>query len=100
MIIIHFLIDNYVFIVKVLKQLIIKEGGQNIIDEYERKGMLSNKIRRQLVNIIVNIMINRHGTSVHRTVKIDYAQSIVNIFPNLKNPYTNLGYVRNKIKQK
>lgn len=38
-------------------------------------------------------MINRHGTSLHKNVKIDYAQATIDIFPNLRNPYSKNGFV-------
>lgn len=61
-------------------------GGEHILVEYNRQGMLCNRTRTDLVNLTVKIMINGYGTQIPKTIKTDFAKAIVSLMPKLKDP--------------
>nr|XP_061834660.1 uncharacterized protein LOC133618377 [Nerophis lumbriciformis] len=69
-----------------------KSGGKYLINEYNRTKSLTDESRRKLVNILAAEMTEKNGTSPSRQVKEMYAQGIVNLFPNLKDPFSKNGY--------
>ncbi|XP_061783237.1 uncharacterized protein [Nerophis lumbriciformis] len=64
-----------------------KSGGEYLINEYNRTKSLTDESRRKLVNILAAEMTEKNGQ-----VKEMYAQGIVNLFPNLKDPFFKNGY--------
>ncbi|XP_072769706.1 uncharacterized protein [Nerophis lumbriciformis] len=64
-----------------------KSGGEYLINEYNRTKSLTDESRRKLVNILSAEMTEKNGQ-----VKEMYAQGIVNLFPNLKDPFFKNGY--------
>lgn len=72
----------------------IKEGGGGeILEFYEKYGMLSNKLRMKLVNAVCSILIEKWGSKIPTHEKEKAAQAIINFFPNLKDPLAKKGYV-------
>ncbi|XP_061884963.1 uncharacterized protein LOC133635730 [Entelurus aequoreus] len=69
-----------------------KSGGKYIINEYNQTKSLTDESRRKLVNILAAEMTENNGTSPSRQVKEMYAQGIVNLFPNLRDPFSKNGY--------
>jgi len=80
-----------------IKQIILESPcGKDIFEEYNTKGFLSEISRRRIINIVVTQMLifkkelKRPLTSVD---KCNFAKIIVDIFPKLRDPETDLGYV-------
>ncbi|XP_063913305.1 uncharacterized protein LOC135129964 [Zophobas morio] len=69
-----------------LRSQIRQSGGQYILDEYEKNQFLTDRTRIHLVNIVANILFNIYQHNVPKLEKMKYAEEIVTIFPNLKNP--------------
>ncbi|XP_035534981.1 trace amine-associated receptor 1-like [Morone saxatilis] len=67
-----------------------KPGGERIINEYARTKSLTDSRRRDMVKILVAHMTSEHGTSPPRRVKEDYAKGIINLFPYLADPRSNI----------
>lgn len=88
---------KYVFKKKfqALQVYLQNNGGQHILEEYEKHdGILSDRTRRELVNLTVKMMIQIYGTNLSKKIKVDFAKSIVGLFPKLKDPTsTKGGYV-------
>ncbi|KAK7886359.1 hypothetical protein WMY93_025980 [Mugilogobius chulae] len=61
-----------------------KPGGQDILEEYKSEKSLSHRSRRQLVNLIVSEMTERHGRMPSRKQKENYALGIITAFPSLR----------------
>ncbi|KAK7915376.1 hypothetical protein WMY93_011137 [Mugilogobius chulae] len=57
-----------------------------------RKKSLSHRSRRQLVNLIVSEMTERHGRMPSRKQKENYALGIITAFPSLRDPFSQKGY--------
>ncbi|XP_049420245.1 uncharacterized protein LOC125881224 [Epinephelus fuscoguttatus] len=72
--------------------LTTKPGGDRILKEYSRTKGLTDSSRRQMINILAADMTETHGTAPPRRVREKYAQGIVSLFPNLKDPYSKNGY--------
>ncbi|KAM4573857.1 uncharacterized protein PAE49_008565 [Odontesthes bonariensis] len=72
--------------------LIKKPGGDQILKEYMRTKSLTDGSRRKLVNILAADMSEIHGTAPPRHVREMYAQGIIEMFPNLRDPYSKNGY--------
>ncbi|KAK0134445.1 hypothetical protein N1851_029940 [Merluccius polli] len=98
-----------------------RPGGDQIIKEYRRTNNLTDATRRKMVNMVVANMTEIHGvqicvalnnvcciarkksmlmtclhafsTSPSRSVKERYAKGIVSVFPQLKDPFSEKGYV-------
>ena len=68
-------------------------GGLEIIKEYEKNSSLSIQKRKLLVNLAVQIMINKHGDHPQTDAKIECAEQIIETFPALKDPSSGKGYV-------
>ncbi|KAM9759956.1 uncharacterized protein ACNS7B_006346 isoform 2-T3 [Menidia menidia] len=69
-----------------------KSGGEEILQEYETTETLTDATRRQMVNILVADMIDKHGHLPTKAIREKYAFGIVTLFPSLKDPYTKKGY--------
>lgn len=70
----------------------LKPGGEDILEEYQSNKSLSDRSRRQLVNILASYMTERHGRLPSRKQKENYALGIITLFPNLKDPFSPKGY--------
>lgn len=70
-----------------------ENSSKEIFAEYAEKGTLSNKHRKNLVNLTVAIMVELYGSHPTKETKISFAKAIVALFPNLKDPGTPEGYV-------
>ncbi|XP_027869957.1 uncharacterized protein LOC114142738 [Xiphophorus couchianus] len=70
-----------------------KSGGEEILQEYETTETLTDATKRQMVNILVADMIDKHGHLPTKAIREKYAFGIVTLFPSLKDPYTKKGYV-------
>lgn len=77
------------------KYLISHPGGKEIINFYREKKTLDDPNRKKLVNISVEHMLQYmpENTLPCTQTKIDYAKTIIQLFPNLKDKYTEAGYV-------
>lgn len=69
-------------------------GGNDILEEYERTQRLTANTRRKLVNVVVNLMIQKYGHQPSSEQKTAHAKAIVELFPKLKDPGSTEGYVR------
>lgn len=69
-------------------------GGLELITEYDCNGTLDKKSRKTLVNIVVHLMMTDHGKVIGKNVKQQFAQDLILTFPNLRDPDSELGYVR------
>nr|XP_054604582.1 uncharacterized protein LOC129165435 [Nothobranchius furzeri] len=69
-----------------------KSGGEEVLQEYETTETLTDATRRQMVNILVAHMIDKHGHLPTKAIREEYALGIVTLFPSLKDPYTKKGY--------
>ncbi|XP_074040875.1 uncharacterized protein isoform X3 [Leptinotarsa decemlineata] len=94
-----------------LQTQIIRGGGQYIIDQYQKNKMLTDRSRIQLVNIVANVFYEKYGSAVPKSVKMECAKKLVEIFPMYKNlesstrgyeiffnPSTNGGYLANRLR--
>nr|XP_054603253.1 uncharacterized protein LOC129165059 [Nothobranchius furzeri] len=70
-----------------------KSCGEEVLQEYETTETLTDATRRQMVNILVAHMIDKHGHLPTKAIREEYALGIVTLFPSLKDPYTKKGYV-------
>jgi hypothetical protein len=71
-----------------------KPGGKEIIGYYKEHKSLNEKLRRRLVNIVVDIMTTQCGLHPTTAQKVDYAKATVDIFHSLRDPSTTYGHVR------
>ncbi|XP_030750194.1 uncharacterized protein LOC115877984 isoform X2 [Sitophilus oryzae] len=76
---------------KMLKEFLLCNGGQNIIEEYEKNQVLNNRTRRELVNLTVRMMTNTYGISMSKEIKVEFAKAIVELFPKLRDTLSNKG---------
>ncbi|XP_074039716.1 uncharacterized protein [Leptinotarsa decemlineata] len=73
--------------------------------------MLTDRSRIQLVNIVANVFYEKYGSAVPKSVKMECAKKLVEIFPMYKNlesstrgyeiffnPSTNGGYLANRLR--
>lgn len=74
-----------------LKEFLVNNGGDHIFDEYDKKQILSNRTRKELVNLTVRMMIKKFGTNMSKEIKVEFAKAIVDIFPRLRDPDSNKG---------
>ncbi|KAI7789664.1 hypothetical protein IRJ41_014104 [Triplophysa rosa] len=82
-----------VFTSMVLTALKEKSEGDDILEEYKATNTLSNEMRRALVNILVGHMTEKHGRIPPIQRREQYALGIVTLFPSLKDPFSEKGYV-------
>ncbi|XP_023820436.1 uncharacterized protein LOC101167233 isoform X2 [Oryzias latipes] len=68
-------------------------GGEEVLEEYHTSQTLKDSTRRKLVSIIVAHMIDKHRHIPTKAVREEYALGIVTLFPSLKDPYSEKGYV-------
>ncbi|XP_041922974.1 uncharacterized protein LOC121687886 [Alosa sapidissima] len=83
---------NYEAKALIEKILTTKPGGDRVMEEYAKTKSITDSTRRQLINILTAEMMETHGTSPPRSVKVMYAQGIVALFPYLEDPYSQNGY--------
>ncbi|XP_030576890.1 uncharacterized protein LOC115774023 isoform X2 [Archocentrus centrarchus] len=69
-----------------------KSGGVEVLQEYKTTETLSDATRRQMVNILVAHMIDKHGHRPAKAIREEYALGKGILFPSLKDPYTQKGY--------
>lgn len=87
-----------IYISQILQDILLEKGGNDIFEEYGKFNMLSNRKRKKLVRIVVQIMEERHGPqNINKYIMSEYAQTIVNLFPNLADKSGKLGYVCNEM---
>ncbi|XP_051164873.1 uncharacterized protein LOC127283822 [Leptopilina boulardi] len=67
-------------------------GGIEIIEEYNKSKDFDTRSRRQLVNITVQIMLSKCGQTIPKSIKMQYANELVKLFPTLKDKYSEYGY--------
>lgn len=90
---------QYIFNIylQIIKEAILENPcGEDIFEEYSTKGFLNDISRRRVINIVVNQML-LFKEKLRRPLtiedKCEFAKSIIEIFPKLKDPETQLGYV-------
>ncbi|KAL4009010.1 hypothetical protein ACER0C_002862 [Sarotherodon galilaeus] len=66
-----------------------KSGGDEVIQEYQATNTMKDATRRQMVNILVAHMIDSHGHLPPKAVREEF----VMLFPSLKYPYADKGYI-------
>ncbi|KAJ8391952.1 hypothetical protein AAFF_G00084230 [Aldrovandia affinis] len=69
-----------------------KSGGEEVLEQYQTTGALTDNTRRQMVNILVAHMVDNHGRVPTKAIREEYAVGIVTLFPSLKDPYSTKGY--------
>lgn len=57
-----------------------KNGGNDILHEYKTNGTLIEKTRKKLVNLVVDLIIQRFGYYPSASDKIMVAKATVNLF--------------------
>ncbi|XP_073689424.1 uncharacterized protein [Garra rufa] len=82
--------ENSSLVEDVLK---IKSGGEAVLQEYQATDTLTDARRRQMINILVADMIEKHGQLPTKVIREQYALGIVKLFPSLRDPYSKKGYV-------
>lgn len=76
------------------KDRIFSQGGKFIFDEYEKKHQFTNGTRIKLINILCNILLENAGENkIFEEAKRNAAESIINLFPNLRDECGETGYV-------
>ncbi|KAM6919917.1 uncharacterized protein PEZ65_011943 [Lycodopsis pacificus] len=73
--------------------LLMKPGGEDVLEEYKSENSLKHRTRRQLVNILASHMTEMHGTIPSRNQKEKFALGIITLFPSLKDPFSPKGYL-------
>ncbi|CAH0552507.1 unnamed protein product [Brassicogethes aeneus] len=73
------------------KDIIIKNGG-DILNKYEKLGLMPNTERKQLVNITCAKLVEMYGLKVPEFAKRNLGEAIINIFPSLRDPTGKYGY--------
>ncbi|XP_031342633.1 uncharacterized protein LOC116176312 isoform X2 [Photinus pyralis] len=74
-----------------LKEFLHNNGGENILEEYDKNKILTNRTRKELVNLTVRMMIKNYGTSLSKEIKVEFAKALVELFPKLKDPNSTKG---------
>ncbi|XP_058264325.1 uncharacterized protein LOC131364868 isoform X1 [Hemibagrus wyckioides] len=64
----------------------------NIWEEYDKTKTLTDRTRRQMVNLLVADMTEVHGRIPPTSVCMKYALGIISVFPSLRDPYSDNGY--------
>ncbi|XP_041839022.1 uncharacterized protein LOC121655533 isoform X2 [Melanotaenia boesemani] len=70
-----------------------KAGGEKILKEYSKTREITDQVRRKLVNIVVADMVEKYGNAPPMDIRTRYAMGIVGLFPSLKDPFSQKGYV-------
>lgn len=68
-------------------------GGVDIINEYNERKNLTESKRHKLVNILVDMLINRFGIHPKSYEKIMVAKAAIALFPKFKVEGTQHGIV-------
>ncbi|XP_037396777.1 uncharacterized protein LOC119263965 [Pygocentrus nattereri] len=71
--------------------LVMKPGGQDVLEVYKSEKSLNHRTRRQLVNILASHMTEMRGRIPSRKQKEKYALGIITLFPSLKDPFSPKG---------
>lgn len=71
----------------------IKGGGESIFQYYEKYGLLDDYNRKQLVNLTVTYLVQKYGITMSREIKRETAESLIELFPKLRDPSSPRGYV-------
>ncbi|KAI4883655.1 hypothetical protein NFI96_012612, partial [Prochilodus magdalenae] len=66
-----------------------KSGGKEVLQEYQTTETLTDATRRQMINILVAHMIEKH---LYVEMREGYALGRMMLFPSLKDPYSKKGY--------
>lgn len=69
-------------------------GGKDILRLYKTQNTLTDKLRRKLVNIVIDLVIDRFGLYPTSPQKIMVAKAAVTLFPIYKVHDTQNGIVR------
>lgn len=70
-----------------------KNGGNDLLQEYNTNGTLNEKKRKKLVSIIGELIIQRFGYYPSTTEKTMVAKATVNLFPCFKTCQSEDGIV-------
>ncbi|KAL6462567.1 hypothetical protein MHYP_G00289890 [Metynnis hypsauchen] len=73
--------------------LVMKPGGQDVLEVYKSEKSLNHRTRRQLVNILASHMTEMHGRIPSHKHKEKYALGIITLFPSLRDPFSPKGYL-------
>lgn len=71
----------------------VKNGGTNILHEYKTNGALNEKMRKKLVSIVVDLIIQRFGYYPSASEKVMVAKATVTLFPCFKTCQSEDGIV-------
>uniref|UniRef100_A0AAR2JGC8 Uncharacterized protein n=1 Tax=Pygocentrus nattereri TaxID=42514 RepID=A0AAR2JGC8_PYGNA len=71
--------------------LVMKPGGQDVLEVYKSEKSLNHRTRRQLVNILASHMTEMRGRIPSRKQKEKYALGVITLFPSLKDPFSPKG---------
>lgn len=74
-----------------LKEFLLNNGGGHIFEEYAKNQILTNRTRKELVNLTVRMMLKRFGTKMSKQVKVEFAKALIQIFPKLRDPDSDKG---------
>lgn len=70
-----------------------ENGGTDILHEYRTNQSLNEKMRKRLVNIIVDLIIHRFGYYPSASEKTMVAKATVDLFPCYKTCHSKDGIV-------
>ncbi|KAK0157299.1 hypothetical protein PV328_011057 [Microctonus aethiopoides] len=71
------------------------ESGREILNDYVTNKVMSDKSRKKLVTLVVEHLLEYKkivGWPILSSEKCKYAEIIIELFPNLKNPFSECGY--------
>lgn len=85
---------KHLFYLKDVEDYLKKNGGKPIFAEYERLNTLTEQMRHKLVNILVDLLIERYGLYPKIFEKIMIAKAAIGLFPKFKVDGTEHGTVR------
>lgn len=75
------------------KNIVQNKMGNEIFEFYENNGYLKRALRIQLVNVTTSQLVEQYGLSVPEFAKQNLGETIISIFPKLRNPVGKTGYV-------
>lgn len=84
---------EYSFISQDVEDYLMNNGGMYIIKEYEKSNTLNETMRRKLINILVDLLIQRYGLYPKSFEKTMLAIAAVKLFPKFKVDGTEHGTV-------
>ncbi|KAK0178580.1 hypothetical protein PV327_007458 [Microctonus hyperodae] len=71
------------------------ESGREILNDYISNELMSDKSRKKLVTLVVEYLLEYKkivGRQILSSEKCKYAEAIIELFPNLRNPLSEWGY--------